>query len=65
MWTILLSLDIMPTLANLFGLDYDSRLVMGRDILSDSDALVISRQKLHHRLRALYSSRIPLPSTRE
>ena len=35
------SLDIMPTLANLFGLDYDSRLVMGRDILSDSDALVI------------------------
>jgi phosphoglycerol transferase MdoB-like AlkP superfamily enzyme len=31
----------MPTICNLFGLDYDSRLVMGRDILSDSEALVI------------------------
>lgn len=35
------SLDIMPTLANLFGLPYDSRLVMGRDILSDSPGLVM------------------------
>ena len=35
------SLDIMPTLANLFGLPYDSRLVMGRDILSDAPGLVI------------------------
>ena len=35
------SLDVMPTLANLFGLEYDSRLIMGSDILSDSDALVI------------------------
>ncbi len=33
------SLDIMPTLANLFGLDYDSRLIMGKDILSDSPGL--------------------------
>ena len=29
------SLDVMPTLANLFGLEYDSRLMAGRDILSD------------------------------
>ncbi len=35
------SLDVMPTLSNLFGLDYDSRLIMGSDILSDSDELVI------------------------
>ena len=35
------SLDIMPTLANLFNLPYDSRLVMGRDIFSDSDPLVV------------------------
>ncbi|MGI6029264.1 MAG: LTA synthase family protein [Candidatus Heteroscillospira sp.] len=33
--------DIMPTLANLFGLDYDSRLLAGRDILSDEPGLVI------------------------
>ena len=35
------SLDVMPTLSNLFGLEYDSRLIMGEDILSDSDGLVI------------------------
>ena len=35
------SLDVMPTLANLFALPYDSRLVMGRDILSDAPGLVI------------------------
>ena len=35
------SLDIMPTLANLFGLPYDSRLLAGRDILSDAAGLVI------------------------
>ena len=35
------SLDILPTVLNLFGVEYDSRLLMGRDILSDSDPLVI------------------------
>ncbi len=35
------SLDILPTLSNLLGLDYDSRLMMGRDIFSESEPLVI------------------------
>ena len=35
------SLDILPTLSNLFGLPYDSRLMMGRDILSNSPGLVV------------------------
>lgn len=35
------SLDILPTLLNLFGFEYDSRLYVGRDILSDSAPLVI------------------------
>ena len=35
------SIDIIPTVSNLFGLEYDSRLMMGTDILSDSDPLVI------------------------
>ncbi len=35
------SLDINPTLSNLFGLEYDSRLMMGRDILSDTPPLVM------------------------
>jgi phosphoglycerol transferase MdoB-like AlkP superfamily enzyme len=34
------SLDIVPTLSNLFGLEYDSRLLMGQDILSDAAPLV-------------------------
>ena len=36
-----MSLDILPTVLNLFGIQFDSRLLMGRDILSDSDGLVI------------------------
>ncbi len=35
------SLDILPTVSNLLGLEYDSRLLMGRDIFSDSDSLVL------------------------
>ena len=35
------SLDILPTVLNLFGIEYDSRLLIGRDILSDADPLVI------------------------
>ncbi len=35
-------IDILPTIANLFDLDYDSRLYMGNDILSDDyNSLVI------------------------
>jgi len=35
------SLDIIPTISNLLGLEFDSRLLMGQDILSNSDPLVI------------------------
>ena len=35
------SLDILPTVLNLFGVEYDSRLLIGKDILSDSEPLVI------------------------
>ena len=35
------SLDIVPTLSNLFGLEYDSRLLVGRDVFSDEEPLVI------------------------
>lgn len=38
------SLDIIPTVSNLFGLEYDSRLLMGTDVLSDSIPLVILNQ---------------------
>lgn len=35
------SLDILPTVLNLLGVEYDSRLLMGTDILSNSEGLVI------------------------
>ncbi len=35
------SLDILPTLSNLFGLEYDSRLLVGRDVFSDTEPLVL------------------------
>ena len=33
------ALDILPTLSNLFGVEYDSRLLVGRDVFSDSEPL--------------------------
>ena len=35
------SIDILPTLLNLFGIEYDSRLLMGKDILSTDEGFVI------------------------
>lgn len=34
-------IDVLPTLLNLFGIEYDSRLIVGKDILSDYDGLAI------------------------
>ncbi len=34
-------LDLLPTIYNLYGIEYDSRLLMGRDIFSDSEHIVI------------------------
>lgn len=34
------SMDLLPTLSNLFGLEFDSRLYMGRDVFSDAEPLV-------------------------
>lgn len=35
------NLDILPTVSNMFGLPYDSRLMVGQDIFSNSPGLVI------------------------
>ena len=35
------SLDMLPTLSNLFGLEYDSRLLIGRDVFSGQMPLVL------------------------
>lgn len=38
-------LDILPTLSNLFGLEFDSRLYMGRDVFSDAKPFVCFRSR--------------------
>lgn len=35
------SIDVLPTVYNLFGVNYDSRLLMGTDALSESEGLVM------------------------
>lgn len=50
------SLDIIPTISNLFGLEYDSRLLMGTDILSSSPPLVIFSNRSWITDRAMYNS---------
>ncbi len=39
------SLDILPTLSNLFGVSYDSRLLVGRDVFSEAEPLVLWRNR--------------------
>lgn len=34
-------MDILPTLSNLLGLEYDSRMMAGTDVLSAADSIVI------------------------
>ncbi|WP_027107859.1 LTA synthase family protein [Lacticigenium naphthae] len=50
------NLDIIPTLSNLLGLEFDSRLVMGSDIFSDSSPLVMFRNKSFITEKGKYNS---------
>jgi lipoteichoic acid synthase len=36
------SIDILPTLLNLFGCEWDSRLLPGRDVFSDAEAIAFN-----------------------
>jgi len=49
-------IDIVPTLANLFGMEYDSRLYMGKDILSESEGLVMFQDKSFITDRVMYNA---------
>ena len=49
-------LDLLPTLSNLFGLEFDSRLYMGRDVFSDAPPLVMFRNRSWITDRARYNS---------
>ena len=34
-------IDVLPTVSNMFGLEYDSRLMMGSDVMSDAETVAI------------------------
>ncbi len=51
------SLDILPTLSNLFGVEYDSRLLIGRDILSDTEPLALWTNYSWKTDKATYNSK--------
>ena len=40
-----MSIDVLPTVLNLFGVNYDSRLIMGKDILSTTEGIAIFKDK--------------------
>lgn len=35
------NIDILPTILNMFGINYDSRVIIGKDIMSSSDGIII------------------------
>lgn len=47
--------DILPTLSNLLGLEYDSRMLDGADALSDSEGLVVFSSRCWKSDRGFYS----------
>lgn len=49
-------LDLLPTLSNLFGLEFDSRLYVGRDVFSDSEPLVCFRNRSWITDKAMYNA---------
>ena len=47
--------DILPTLSNLLGLEYDSRMLAGTDALSDSEGLVVFSSRCWKSDRGFYN----------
>ena len=47
--------DILPTLSNLLGLEYDSRMLSGKDALSDSEGLVVFSSRCWKSDRGFYN----------
>ncbi|MCQ2553813.1 MAG: sulfatase-like hydrolase/transferase [Clostridia bacterium] len=47
--------DVLPTISNLLGLEYDSRMLAGSDILSDSEGLVVFSSRSWKSDRGFYN----------
>lgn len=51
------ALDIIPTILNLFGVEYDARLFMGQDIFSAASALVMFSNQSYITDKVMYNSK--------
>jgi arylsulfatase A-like enzyme len=52
------SLDLLPTISNLMGLEFDSRLMMGIDMFSNTEPLVIFKDKSFITSAGKYNAKI-------
>ncbi len=48
-------MNILPTVSNLLGLEYDSEMLAGSDILSDSEVLVVFTSTCLDERRGFYN----------
>lgn len=53
---VISGIDILPTIYNLFGIDYDSRLLMGSDIFSNTEHIVILSDRSFITSKGKYNS---------
>lgn len=53
---VISGIDILPTIYNLFGVDYDSRLLMGSDIFSNTEHIVILSDRSFITSKGKYNS---------
>ena len=51
-----MSIDVLPTVLNLFGIEYDSRIIMGKDILSSTEGIAIFKDKSWVTNRGIYKA---------
>lgn len=42
---VCMSIDVLPTVYNLFGVEYDSRLIIGNDIFSDKEGVAVFKNR--------------------
>ena len=54
------SIDVLPTILNLYGMEYDSRLLMGKDIFSKAESLVIFSNRSFLTNNEIYNSNFEL-----
>lgn len=51
-----MSIDVLPTVYNLFGIEYDSRLLMGKDIFSSTEGIAIMKNRSWVTNKGTYNS---------